>query len=68
MHPVDSSDFDVPALEPQKRRKPGRPKKVQQPTAKPAQPTSGYQRDLENLRRVQESRPMKPPGKGSEKR
>lgn len=64
MHPTDSSDFDTaPASE--RRRKAGRPKKKQQPasTAKPVQPTVGYQRDLENLRRVQESRPMKPPGK-----
>lgn len=60
MHPVDSSDFDAPDTE--KRRRPGRPKKQATP-AKPAQPTTGYQKDLANLRRVQESRALKPPGK-----
>lgn len=61
MHPTDSSDFDTAPVS-ERRRKPGRPKKQPAP-AKPVQPTVGYQRDLENLRRVQESRPMKPPGK-----
>lgn len=62
MHPTDSSDFDTAPVS-ERRRKAGRPKKQPAPTAKPVQPTVGYQKDLENLRRVQESRPMKPPGK-----
>jgi hypothetical protein len=45
--------------------RPGRPKKVQQQpaVAKTVQPSAGYKKDLENLRRVQESRALKPPGK-----